>query len=227
MIIAMILFFSTILAADHVGTGEKTETALIRFAEKKLTDTWPEARFQVELRWIHEALNDASIESLNAVRFRSRDLPRGLTPAYVITGDGARYPAQFEISVSLKVARLNIAVGRDDLIGREDFKYEWMEFTHSRRLPADTGDAGEWLASRPLRQGSPLLEGDLKQPPLIRTGDQAVMIYQNGKMAIELFCRARQDGADGDVITLQCEETGKRYRAEVLDENYVKWRQTL
>ena len=136
---------------------------------------------------------------------------------------------QFEISVSLRVATLNIQADRGDPITREDLSYKWMEFTGSRRLPAITagGDAGEWLAARPLGRGSPLLEGDLRQPPSIRRGAQAVMIYENGKMSIELFCRARQDGATGDVITLSCEETGKRYRAEILDTNYVKWRQTL
>ncbi|WP_146198622.1 flagellar basal body P-ring formation chaperone FlgA [Rhodohalobacter mucosus] len=227
MIIVLILLFSTMLAAEQVGSPETTETALIRLAENELADTWPDARFRVDLRWVHDQLKNISIESLQAVRFRSRGLPRGLISADVTTVNGARYPAQFEISVTLQVARLNSPVQRGDLIHREDLTYDWMEFTNSGRLPADTGGAGEWLASRQLRQGSPLLEGDLKQPPSIKRGDQAVMIYQNGKMAIELFCRARQDGAEGEVITLKCEETGKRYRAEVLDNNYVKWRQTL
>jgi flagella basal body P-ring formation protein FlgA len=227
MIIALIFLISTLTAAQKPDPEEHTARALVQLAETRLAETWPEARFQVNLRWTPKMLADKSKESLREIQFSSNELPRGLTTAEVHTADGARFPVQLEVTVMLRAATLKSTVSRGDVISREDLTYNWMEFTNYRRLPADVESSDEWLASRPLRQGNPLLEGDLKQPPSIRRGEQAVMIYRQDMMTIELFCRARQDGATGDVITFTCDETGKRYRAEILDTNYVKWRQTL
>lgn len=227
----MVIIFITLVISTLTVQSEterfdyvsNTELAIVKQAGIILSEQWPDTRFQIKVRWMHAMLEGKAVRS---IQFQSQ-MPRGLSRATVVTEKGDRYPVQFEVKVSQRVAMLNTVAARNDLITQNQIIYEWADITTYRRLPADTNTQNEWFAARPLQAGSPILQGDLKSPPVIRRGEQAVMTYDGAGVEIDMYCMAQQDGAPGDEITLRCDETGKRYRAQVLNKTTVLWKQTL
>lgn len=75
---------------------------------------------------------------------------------------------------------------------------------------------------RSLRKGQLLKKSDLKIPIAVQWGDKLRIKVNVNNINITTFVTARERGAVGDVITVENESSGYRFKAEILSETEAK-----
>ncbi|MEX0648298.1 MAG: flagellar basal body P-ring formation chaperone FlgA [Balneolaceae bacterium] len=218
------LFFITSGSAGYVNPVEQR---VISAASETLAGEYPDADFQIKVRWLPGRLEDASgPDIIHRVRFTQNTIPRGLTRAGVEIGSES-YPVQFFIQTKLDLPVLNKAAEAGDLISDNMIILKKTDVTSFNRMPLLEIGEGPWVARRRLAAGQPVYANDIDLKPVLKRGDLVQMIYTATGLKIEFQCETRHPGAAGERITVRCDETGKRYEVTIIDEQTAEWRKTL
>ncbi|MEX1136573.1 MAG: flagellar basal body P-ring formation chaperone FlgA [Balneolales bacterium] len=223
ILVMALMYFST----GAVNLSFAVEDRLIQAAEEQLSAQFPQATFAVEVRWLPSRLHELLVsQQIDRLRFPGHEIPKGLVTTKVLSGRET-YTIQLFVQTRIEIPVLNQTAERGDVITKEMISHEKIDITHYKRLPISQIRYGEQMPRRALKQGVPLYDTDLILKPALGPGDQVVMKYSVNGFVIEINCETRQAGATGELITIHCSESGKRYQAIVLKEGNVEWRRTL
>lgn len=109
----------------------------------------------------------------------------------------------------------------------------WMEVTEARGLPLTTEayrrarEEDRTILKRSVREGSLLQESDLRGAFAADVGDPLTLRYERGPVRATLDCKAREPGAQGEVIRVYCGSTRSMYRARLTDAGSARWLNTI
>ncbi|MEX0769771.1 MAG: flagellar basal body P-ring formation chaperone FlgA [Balneolaceae bacterium] len=225
-ILIILLFLTAGAGPVQHEAEEKLEVRLKEMAREQLSSRYPDASFGVELRWLPSRLGEVQARDIQRIQMNSRDLPRALVSAEVLAG-GKTYPVQFFITTRIQVPVARLPVARDHVIRESMMEMKQMDVTNFGQLPVRRIPYGEFTARQDIPAGEPIYQSDLSGIPVVEHGNAVVMQYRMHGLTVELNCETRRAGGTGELITVRCTETGKRYEVEVLNENTVMWRKTL
>ena len=145
------------------------------------------------------------------------------------SGGWARLEVAHFDSVLVPVERLR----KDDDVPPALLTPAWLDVTDLRTAPLTPAqyrrllDAGGAFATRGLRDGHPLLAGDLRPPYAAEAGTPVVLHYTRGAIRLKLSCTARSAGFVDDVIRLYAPATQAMYRARLTQPGVAEWIETL
>jgi flagella basal body P-ring formation protein FlgA len=83
------------------------------------------------------------------------------------------------------------------------------------------GDAIGKKARTTLRPNAPIKPEQLEKIAMIRQGQTVTIIAENGNMRITVTGKAKNSGAEGDVITVQNSDSMKEFPARIIDAKTV------
>lgn len=114
-------------------------------------------------------------------------------------------------------------MARGSFVDTTKFEVRNQDVLQMRQRPVE---AGETLKRHQLRQslrpGTPLLWRHVSAAPLVRKGDTVDVIASQGGLIISLKGQAREDGADGDYISVRNLHSKKDFQAQVIDDKRVR-----
>lgn len=151
---------------------------------------------------------------------------RNLVPVTMVSG---RHSESFTVSVVLhaydETARAVRAVPRDMPLAESHFSWEWRDLAELDNgvVAGRTAVAGA-SATRSIAAGDLLRVADLKETPVIRTGDAVELLVMRGQVAVTVRATARQAGCLGQTIPVRSELTGRLVNARVAGPGLVEWR---
>lgn len=94
-----------------------------------------------------------------------------------------------------------------------------MDWVSKDRLPADVitepGQLAGQEAVRRLQEGRFLRAADIRPLALVRRNDVVTVVYHTPSMEISMLARAVGDGAEGDVVRIRNEDSGREFKARV------------
>lgn len=215
-----------LLTSGQIQPAEDVEVRLVELAREQLTGLYPDASFNVDLRWIPSRLQDVPVGDIQGIRINSPDVPRALVSAEVLASDKT-YPVQFFIKTILRVPVARSLVSKDEVISDDLIEVKQIDVTNFGQLPADRASFRGMTARNEISAGELIYHSDLSEVEVVDRGASVVMQYRMNGLRIEMNCETRQSGAKGDLITVRCSETGKRYEVKVRDGVTVIWRRTF
>ncbi|MEX0779618.1 MAG: flagellar basal body P-ring formation chaperone FlgA [Balneolales bacterium] len=224
LILAMTFLYFSMSATDMPVA---VEDRLIQAAKDQLSVQFPQATFNVNIRWLPSRLQELpGSQQIERLRFQGHKIPKGLVTAKVYLARET-YTIQLFLQTRIEVPVLNRTAEQGEVITKEMVTYEIIDITQFKKLPLSQIRYGEHVPRKKLNQGVPLYDTDLIQKPVLSLGEQVVMKYNVNGFAIEINCETRQAGATGEIITIHCSDSGKRYQALVLKKGEVAWQRTL
>jgi flagella basal body P-ring formation protein FlgA len=90
-------------------------------------------------------------------------------------------------------------------------------------VPVTVGD-GSFIILRGIETGHYLTWHDIGRRPLVRKGDLVDVTATEGTLTITMKALAKQNGAQGEAVTMMNLESRKDFTAIVIDENHVQIR---
>ena len=106
---------------------------------------------------------------------------------------------------------------RGDPISDSDVVYREIDVTSIRsKALSKEASLEKRTATRRLREGDVLTVGNTEVPPVIRRGEAVVLIVRVGALEVTARGMAKQDGAEGEVITVVNRESNRRVEGRVL-----------
>ena len=112
---------------------------------------------------------------------------------------------------------------KGDALERGDF-----ERRHEDLLKEPDAVTAEWETllrheyGRDVTPGKPLAWSDIRERSLVRKGEVVDVTMNKGLLGITMRAMARQDGANGDIITLRNMESSKDFAGRVVGVNKVR-----
>ncbi len=204
----------------------KLEKKIIHLAEEHLRELYHDTEFEIELKWMPPALKSIRESDVYDVKFQNRELPRALTAADVFTNRGD-FPAQFNIRVKIKLPVAATKLQKGDEFGKDELVMKLVDVTSLQQLPLMELEQNTWIARRDIQPGSMIFERDIVPGNTLLSGQQVNLIYDEGTIAIEVSCELRHPAAPGELVTLTCKDTGKRYQAILNENKTATWLKTL
>jgi len=162
---------------------------------------------------------------LNLVNAPSRLSPNNALARFEIENlDGVigQYAIPFRAQVMAPVWFVKAHLRKGDAVTRSDF-----EMRHEDLLKAPDAVTSELDTllrheyGRDVTPGRPLVWGDIRERSLVHKGEVVDVTVSKGLMAITMRAMARQDGADGDIITLRNLESSKDFAGRVVGVNKI------
>lgn len=202
--------------------------------EQYLARQFPQMGAGVEVTVIRMNVDTERAERLVPSLPARNGLPRAHTRFVFTDETGApagwvlAYVAHYD-SVAVPVRNLE----RGESVEPGDLEFAWMETTRLRGEPLTAtsfrtaSQSEHTILSRPSRRGRPIFVDDLRAAYAVTTGRPVEMKHQARSMEIRLRCVVREPGHGGDLIRVHCSDTGRIYRALVIDESTVQWVETL
>lgn len=133
------------------------------------------------------------------------------------------YPFELGLKSEVLTAGENLAYGTQ--INQDNFEIEEkVLYTDPEQVIKKWDDSlltGKEL-KRSLRKGQLLKKDDLKIPIAVQWGDKLRIKVNVNNINITTFVAARGRGAVGDVISVENESSGYRFKAEILSETEAK-----
>ena len=114
-------------------------------------------------------------------------------------------------------------LARGSFVDVTKFEVRNQDVLQMRQRPVEAGDSLKRHQLRQtLRPGTPLLWRHVSAAPLIRKGETVDVIASQGGLIISLKGQAREDGADGDYISVRNLHSKKDFQAQVIDDKRVR-----
>jgi len=158
------------------------------------------------------------------------DMPAaGVSPSFILRFEihSARglvgswqLPVQARVWRDIWVARS--ALRRGDALADADVTRERRDLLTLREQIADfiPGDATIELAE-PLQAGSPLFARSIKARPVMRRGQMADAVVQDGTLSITMRVEVLEDGAPGQIIRARNSQSRRDVRGKVVNEQTI------
>lgn len=227
---------SMLLAPGAFAAESSGDDPILSAATSMLAERYPTEVHRLEVRLVRSG-GEVTAGPLRLEFPATGTLPKAHTQVDVLTetqsgwqksGWALLYVAHFD-SVVVAGARL----GLNAEVQPEQLYVAWMETTRFRGAPLRPADfrvlaeTGPLFATRTVRDGTALRTTDLRPPYAADTGDTVLMQYQRAGMTLELTCKAREKGMNGDEIRLFSPDTGQTYRARLTGPGTAAWTETL
>jgi flagellar basal body P-ring formation protein FlgA len=155
--------------------------------------------------------------------------PNGVTSSFILRFElrtAEQSLGNWQISLQARVWRdvwvARSALKRGESIADADVDRQRRDVLTWRESLAEfaAGDASLEMAE-PLQSGAPLLARSVKVRPVIRRGQSADALIQDGPLSITLKVEALEDGAPGQVIRARNYQTRRDLRGKVLNEQTI------
>jgi flagella basal body P-ring formation protein FlgA len=111
----------------------------------------------------------------------------------------------------------------DDRVSESDIRWEERRLSSTLRAPVKTLEFLEEKRARStIAAGEILLESYFRIVPLIRRGDDVVLLFENDRLRVTMSGKSLSSGSKGDRIRVMNVSSKKELFAVVLDEKTVK-----
>lgn len=226
-------FTAGVLAADTNAPAAPAKPAVRSLSESELLELltatlqndYVKDKGELELRFTRPiATRNVPDEPLT---IKVLDIPAtGVTPTFIIRFElrtETNVVGSWQCSVQARVWRdvwvARTALKRGQLVADADLDRQRRDVLTMREALADftAGDPTLELAE-PLQSGSPLLARSVKIRPVIRRGQTADALVQDGPLSITMKVEALEDGAPGQTIRARNPQTRRDIRGKVLNE---------
>lgn len=121
-----------------------------------------------------------------------------------------KYEEVIDIPALLRTMQRGEVIGKDDI--------QWVSYP-ARRLRRSTMMHEQVMVGKQLKRrviaGRPVYRKDVMSPLLIERGDTVSLIYRNSHMEIKTSGRAMDNGAEGEIVRIKNEDSGKIITAQV------------
>jgi len=139
---------------------------------------------------------------------------------------GAHSQGTFQMPVQAKVWRevwvAHAALLRGDAVADADLARERRDVLNIRDPLADFAQPPSTMdLAEPVQAGAPLLARSLKRRPVLRRGQTADAIYQDGALSVTLKVEMMEDGAPGQVVRVRNPVSRRDLRGKVVDETTI------
>jgi len=123
----------------------------------------------------------------------------------------------------VEVPVLNVAVGLGDVIDEADIEIVELPYGKIPRN-AITDPAGliGMTPKRLLRPDTPLREGDVAPPVVVKRNTVVVMVFERGGLFLTAMGKALQDGAAGEIIRIENVQSGIVIQGVVQADGHVE-----
>jgi len=158
------------------------------------------------------------------------DLPTsGVTPSFILRFELRTAKASLgtsQVALQAKIWRevwiARSSLKRGELAANADLDRERRDVLTLRDSAAEfsTGDTSLELAEA-LQAGAPVLARSVKARPVIRRGQAADALVQDGTLSISMKVEALEDGAPGQIIRVRNAQSRRDLRGKVLNEQTI------
>lgn len=127
------------------------------------------------------------------------------------------------IEKSQEIPVLKSMLKNGDVIGAADI--EWMSVTTKNMVYDTLTDVDQLIGKTPVRAlqaGEAVRKRDLISPQLVARGDEVIIEFVNGTMALSVKGKAMQPGAEGELIRVVNLSSNQSLRAEVVGDRMVR-----
>jgi flagella basal body P-ring formation protein FlgA len=111
-------------------------------------------------------------------------------------------------------------IARGAMITGADVELQILEAspaTTSRRSPFNSLDQFVGMEARQaIQPGETIFTDQVQAPILVKRGELITVVSQGGGIRVRTTALAREDGAKGDLVKVEAEETGERFDARVI-----------
>ncbi|MBC8094422.1 MAG: flagellar basal body P-ring formation protein FlgA [Akkermansiaceae bacterium] len=209
-------------------TRSFSESDLLALLTSTLQSEYVKDKGELELRlsrpWTARTVPD------EILTIKVLDIPAmGVTPTFILRFElrtAEQSLGTWQASVQARVWRdvwiAQSPLKRGDLVANAALDRQRRDVLTLREMLADfaPGDSTLELAE-PLQSGSPLLARSVKIRPVIRRGQSADALVQDGALSITMKVEALEDGAPGQIIRARNSQTRRDLRGKVLNENTI------
>lgn len=131
---------------------------------------------------------------------------------------------RFELGLKTKIFRALKDLAYNSALKRSDFEVvEKTIYQNPSQLIKSWDDVKNKELRTTLKKGDSLLYKKLKNPYLVQWGDRLKVTIVKNNVVLSSFVTARGRGKMGDEITVENENSGYRFQAEVISKNEVKY----
>jgi flagella basal body P-ring formation protein FlgA len=205
-----------------------SESELLELLTATLQNDYVKDKGELELRltrpWTARNVPDEPLT------IKVLDMPaNGVTPTFILRFElhtATEVLGTWQSSVRARVWReiwvARSAVKRGELVADADLDRQRRDVLMMREPIADfsPGDPTIEMAE-PLQSGSPLLSRSVKVRPVIRRGQSAHALVQDGPLSITMKVEALEDGVPGQTIRARNIQTRRDIRGKVLNEQTI------
>lgn len=133
-----------------------------------------------------------------------------------------QFAIPFRAQVMSPVWFVKAHVRKGDALERGDFERRHEDLLREPdAVTADWDTLQRHEYGRDVTPGKPLVWSDIRERSLVRKGEVVDVTMSKGLLGITMRAMARQDGANGDIITLRNMESSKDFAGRVVGVNKV------
>lgn len=208
---------------------ELAEAEIVELLTAALQQDYVKDKGELELRlsrpWAARKVPD------ELLTIKLLELPlTGVTPSFILRFElrtARERLGTYQVSASTRVWR-DVWVARSGLkrgepVADAAIEKERRDVLAIREPLADfaAGDSRLELAE-PLQSGSPLFARSVKARPVIRRGQSADALVQDGNLSVTMKVEALEDGAPGQIIRARNSQSRRDIRGKVLNEQTIQ-----
>lgn len=231
MFVVGCLSASSTFAADtnQPAVRQFTESDLLQLLTDTLQRDYVKDQGELELR-LTRAFPSRNVPD-EPLTIKILDMPlKGVTPTFIVRFElrtDTQPVASLQMSVQARVWReiwiARSALKRGELVANADLDRQRRDVLTLRENLADfiVGDSTLELAD-PIPSGAPVYARSVKVRPVIRRGQTADALVQDGPLSITMKVEALEDGAPGQVIRARNPQTRRDIRGKVLNEQTIQ-----
>ncbi len=223
---------AVVVSTNGVPTAPRprvfAEADLLELLARTLQQDYVKNKGELELRlarpWPSRTVPD------ELLTLKILDLPRtGVTSSFIIKFElrtARETLGTWQLAVQARLWReiwiARSMLKRGDLVADADLVHERRDVLalHEPLAAFATGDTTIELAE-PLQAGSPLLSRSVKLRPVIRRGQSADALVQDGALSITMKVEALEDGVPGQIIRARNSQSRRDIRGKVLNEQTI------
>lgn len=191
----------------------------------------PDSSFEAEVTWIPAQLARNPVhEAFGILCQHNEEIPSGLRQFELFIEDNTsqRYPVQVRLTARLLMPVPRQAIPRGKTIRAADITKEWVHIASSSpKYVTHSEDLMGNVARRNLPAMMPVASTHVHAKYIVETGDTLEMIYSQNGIEIAITVTARQNGAPGETIRLQAEQTRRLYEGTLTSDGNARWVRTL
>lgn len=231
----MIVFF--MFFPDYPGRTQDLHARITEAAEAVLSNRYTLPDTHLKVRVVRTGGNIGESGPLELFWPDSHEIPKALLRVNIHsqTGQSNRHKgwALLYIAHFDSVLVANRSFKNSEEVFESDLSTIWAETTrfHGNPLSPDAirqlAKQGQIYSNRYISEKKILKENDLRNAYDIDTGQQVIMHYNRNGISLELACKSRNRGFNGDIIKLFSPDTQHTYKARITAPQTATWVETL
>lgn len=131
-----------------------------------------------------------------------------------------RLSVEAEVTLPKQIAVAARPIERGGIVTAADVEMQYIEQVPGASVRrASIEDLDQLIgkeAVRPIQEGDVIFADHVQAPLLVRRGELITVVARGGGIRVRTQARAREDGAQGDLVQLESLETRERYDAQVI-----------